>query len=186
MAWLVNNLRPHYLIPIGPETTSPIPVIVLPCHNDSSQLCKGLYTWTNIKILLYLDQHFLSFLHPFLHITHHPAPQVAERSECVNFVSKNLAGKFWEICGCIFLLWFESCSKLFCCKNNMFFFTFLMIFEILLERSVGRLELQCNQAWYSLERKFIKPGLILKKKCTESMQFGDNFASFKRHCYPEI
>ena len=65
-------------------------------------------------------------------------------------------------------------------------FTFSMIFEILLERSAGRLELQCNQAWYSLERKFIKPGFILKKKYTESMQFGGNLASFERHCYTEM
>ena len=40
-------------------------------------------------------------------------------------------------------------------KNYMLFFTFPMIFEILLERSAGKLELQCNQAWYSLKGKVL-------------------------------
>ena len=42
------------------------------------------------------------------------------------------------------------CSTFFGQKNILF--TFPMIFEILLERSAGRLVLQCNRAWYSLKR----------------------------------
>ena len=105
------------------------------------------------RMLLYLDQHFLSFLHTFLHIPHNPAPQVAERSEYDSYEE-------YDSCrNTLRNLWLQYLSNLkfpcavltFLGKKNILF-TFPVIFEILLERSAGRLVLQCNRAWYSLKR----------------------------------
>ena len=66
----------------------------------------------------YLDQHLLSFLHPLLHITHYPAPQMAERSWCeceINYFKLEKKLLFLEF---ILITRPSPCSKLFVKKTR--------------------------------------------------------------------